>query len=102
VPTASVEATGVGKYQQNRRRPAATCAPWSFAGLFADCPKGFSQAIDPQNAPIQIAGQMRGGVEVEWLESCAESVPEFYGEILPRFANAGPPDRTRLVVALWS
>jgi hypothetical protein len=70
-------------------------------GLFADCPKGFPQANWPKNLPIQIAGQMRGGVEVEWLATYAEIVADFYGQVLPRLINVGAPERTRLVVALW-
>src|ERR1700722_4203511 len=38
---------------------------------------------------------IRGG------ETYAELVPDFYGHVLPRLVNAGPLDRTRLVVALW-
>jgi hypothetical protein len=71
------------------------------ADLFADCSRGFPLAKWPQNLPIQVAGQMRGGAEVEWLESYAEVIADFCPEILPRFANAGPPDQTRLVVAVW-
>ncbi|MFO0966958.1 MAG: hypothetical protein U0793_15400 [Gemmataceae bacterium] len=45
---------------------------------------------------------MRDGVEVEWLESYAEIVPDFCAEALPQLAAAGDPGEVRLVVsASW-
>ncbi|HEX7446318.1 MAG TPA: hypothetical protein VF306_02165 [Pirellulales bacterium] len=72
------------------------------ASLFADCPCGFPLANWPADVPVSYAGFIRGGVEVEWLESYAEIVPEFYREVLPRLAVLGPPDDVRLVLcASW-
>lgn len=70
------------------------------ARLFADCPRGFPLANWPTDVPIEYCGAMRGGVVVEWLESYAEIVREFYGEVLPRLAALGPPDDVRLI--LWA
>jgi hypothetical protein len=69
------------------------------APLFADCPRGFPWDRWPAGVPVSYAGWSRDGVEVEWLESYAEIVPEFARDVLPQLAALGPPDQVRLVVA---
>lgn len=89
------EALGFGWTERIMRRRAMV-EP-QFADLFAGCPRGF-----PQGTPVRIAGWMRDGVEVEWLESYAEIVPDFCAAVLPQLAAAGPPDEVRLIVsASW-
>ncbi len=51
---------------------------------------------------ISIAGWMPFGGTVEWIESYAETVAEFYQDVPQRLAAAGPPNEVRLVVtASW-
>lgn len=69
------------------------------APLFAGCPHGFPLASWPTGVPISYAGSSRDGVEVEWLESYAEIVPEFVRGVLPQLVALGPPDQVRLVIA---
>ena len=67
-----------------RRR--AYVAP-QVAPLFAGCPRGFPWARWPAGVPVSYAGWSRDGVEVEWLESYAEIVPEFVRDVLPQLAK---------------
>ncbi|WP_165067362.1 hypothetical protein [Paludisphaera rhizosphaerae] len=69
------------------------------AELFRGCPRGFPFERWPRDLPISYSSWHRGGVEVEWTESYAEIVPDFYKEAIPRLAMLGPPDRVRMVVA---
>ena len=72
------------------------------APLFKGCPRGFPLARWPADVPITFAGWSRDGVEVQWLQSYAEIVPEFVRDVLPQLAALGPPDQVRLVVeASW-
>jgi hypothetical protein len=68
------------------------------APLFAGCPRGFPLARWPAGVPVSYAGWSRDGVEVEWLESYAEIVPEFARDVLLRLTALGPPDHVRLIV----
>lgn len=72
--------------------------PPEAAPLFAGCPRGFPLARWPPGVPVSYAGWSRAGVEVEWLESYAEIVPEFVRDVLPQLAAVGPSDRVRLIV----
>lgn len=69
------------------------------AGLFTGCPRGFPLANWPAGVQVSFAECSLDGVEVEWLESYAEIVSEFYREVLPRLAGLGSPDQVRLVVS---
>ncbi len=69
------------------------------ADLFTGCPRGFPLEKWPAGVPVSVAEWKRDGVEVEWLESYAEIVLEFYGDVMPRLASLGPADQVRLVVA---
>jgi hypothetical protein len=71
------------------------------AGLFAGCPRGFPLVKWPAGVPVSIAEWKRDGIEVEWLESYAEIVPEFYQGVMPRLARMGLPDQVRLIVAAY-
>ena len=72
------------------------------AHLFADGRRGFPFAEWPAGIPIQIAGQSRDGVRVEWVELYAEVVRDFYSDVLPRVAALERPDDVRVVVtASW-
>jgi hypothetical protein len=94
------EAAGFGWDDRVMRRRAYV--PPQAAPLFAGCPRGFPLASWPAGVPVGYALWSRGGVEVEWLESYAEIVPEFARGVLPRLAALGPPDQVRLiVVASW-
>jgi hypothetical protein len=72
-----------------------------FAALFAGCPRGFPFAKWPKDVPITYAGQLRDGIEVEWIESYAEIVPEFCRDAIPQLSTLGPADHVRLVVAAF-
>lgn len=72
------------------------------AELFRGCPRGFPSDRWPADIPISISTWIGGGyVEVEWIESYAEIVPDFYGNAIPRLAALGTPDRVRMVVASY-
>ncbi len=72
------------------------------AHLFAGCPRGFPYADWPTDIPVSYAGWSRDGVEVEWLETYAEIVSEFYSDVIPRLAALGDADQVRLIVeASW-
>ncbi len=72
------------------------------ASLFAGCPRGFPLTKWPADVHISYAGGMRDGVEVEWLETYAEIVPEFVCDVLPQLNKLGLTDQVRLVVvASW-
>ncbi|WP_020475657.1 hypothetical protein [Zavarzinella formosa] len=94
------EAAGFGWTKRIMRRRAYV-APQA-APLFAGCPRGFPWDHWPADVPVSYAGWSRDGIEVEWLETYAEIVPEFVGQVLPQFVRLGPPDQVRMVVvALW-
>jgi hypothetical protein len=69
------------------------------AGLFTGCPRGFPLANWPADVPVRYGSWLRDGVEVEWLESYADIVPEFHSGVLPRLAGLGSADQVRLVVS---
>jgi hypothetical protein len=75
--------------------------PPEAAPLFADCPRGFPLKDWPVGVEVAYAGWSRDGVEVEWLESYEEIVPEFARDVLPKLGGLGPPEQVRLVVVAW-
>jgi hypothetical protein len=91
------EAAEFGWPDRIMRRQAYVPVP--AAPLFAGCPRGFPWSRWPANVPISYAAWSSDGVEVEWLESYAEIVPEFARDVLPRPSALGPPDQVRLIVA---
>lgn len=71
------------------------------ADLFAGCPRGFPKDGWPEDSVIRIAEQMRDGVVVEWMESYAESVQDFFARV-PKLLAMGEPNNMRLIVnAAW-
>lgn len=72
------------------------------APLFEGCPRGFPYDKWPAGLPISYAGWSQDGIEVEWLESYQEIVPEFTKGVLPKLARFECLDHARLiVVASW-
>lgn len=69
------------------------------AGLFASLPRGFQRAGWPPDVPVSYASYRQGGVTVEWLEPYADIAADFHSGVLPRLAEAGPPDAVRLAIA---
>lgn len=94
------EVTEFGWEDRIMRRRAYV--PREAASLFSRCPRGFPRANWPDGVPVSYAGWSADGVEVDWLESYAEIVPEFIHDVLPRLLGLGPREKVRLIIgAAW-
>jgi hypothetical protein len=69
------------------------------AHLFAGRRRGFPRSEWPKDVQVSYAVWKRDGVEVEWEESYAEIVGDFYSAILPQLRLYGPPDDVRVVLS---
>ena len=72
-----------------------TLIPLAFDGRR----RGFPRSEWPKDVQVSYAVWKRDGVEVEWEESYAEIVGDFYSAILPQLRLYGPPDDVRVVLS---